>query len=891
MRTQCRIVHVAAAAVVGLTASCAAQAADVVVESGAAETVATASIGNVSVGVGGTLRLAGYDTFRFDITASRNGGYIAINEIVLTCDGVPIPRDCYGTCTVDSQASDSHLPSYLIDNSPTTGWACDTAKTAAEVIVQLSRIVPVNGYQLVASGSLATTPRTWDVYASADGGAETLVDRRVDSYVGSSNGAWTGFQQNQGTNFSFNQVFLPVAVESESISGSGNIVVGSGRAFSPASVAGGWTGFFLSDGARDLESRASVVLPAGEHRIASTNASAANISFEAKDGVESAVVLDDSYSASARFCGRLADGGGKIGLVKRGAGTLSAELIDADFSGRVSVEAGRLRIVGAMRQLTSRYVRITPIRNGGWVDTYGYNWSLNEFMLLDASGSRVAFPAGTSATGENGLNGPDNLIDGNTTTRCLVNNADGGRSGYVTITMPAAVTFSGYCWYTANAGDVDRTYRRLREWRISVSDDGTEWTDVSHVNIANDTETLANVTLRGPYGFSGDASPDGLADTLPPSLFADASARATRAAALKARHFRFAPFDTQKRDTEFAFGWQISEFSLYRNGARVDWSGATATLCGGSAQDGDVSVARVVDNDASASTGRFLAKSLPSYIDIDAGTEVEFDAYGFSSCGDNHDRSPSGWRLFVSADGTSWHCVDVRQGVPGPSGAWQSQGPWSVAWKFPLLRNGGGDAIGDAAEVSVLAGAELELSGSYERIGSLAGAGKVILAKNINMVLDLNPSTNGVFSGTVEGGGTLCVSGGGLQRLSGADLSGVRLLELDGGGIAGSASFGGNDLNVAFGGGSLWGEMSGIGMLSVSGTPRIALPEDTRASRGASCVLVSASGMSAEVQAAFRNAVVVKPADVPESWKVDVEVTSTTVKVSCCPPGFTRIIR
>lgn len=857
-------------------------AEDITVAAGETRYETARDIGAVTVAKDGVLILDGYDTFQFNITRGRDGELVGLGEIVLTYDGVPIPRDAYGECTVNSQYSSDHKASNLVDNSPSTGWTCKSGDTGAIVTVKLSRVVPVNGYQLVATQVLGRAPTDWTVSASVANGAAATVDSRESAVVGGPS-SWTSFGQNQGTNFLFNQVQVPLSVSAKSLAGAGVVRIGSGLRLVPGDITG-WTGSFETTGTQDFTERSAIVLPKGESSVAVANPSAANIALMTASADGSVVVLNGSAD-DERLFGSLADGDGPVGLIKRGDGQSTVEMMNSKATGDILVESGRLRVVGPVRAITTKVIRIIPIENGHQ-DSNGYNWSMNDFQLLDASGNRVPFPEGTAPVGENGFHNSypgTNLIDGDTTTRCLVKNKSDGSSSVVTITMPSEVTFYGYRWYTANAGSEDRDWRVLRKWRVETGDDSRI---VSQVVISNYKPSTGSV-LMGPYAIEDDRQGADAVRSLPRSFFAGDVAMETSAAALSARYFRFAPFDTQNRNGEYWFGWQASEISIYHKGARLDWeSGATVKLIGCQTQDSDqTTVNRLIDN--GTASGRFMAKSLPSYVDIDAGGQVLFDAYGFFSCPDNQQRSPSGWKLFVSNDKVNWYCVDTQSGVPQPKAGNQEQGPWSLAGKIPLLANGGGDAIGDGAKVSIAQGATLEMDSEYERVGALSGAGTFQMLANAK--LDLSTSADVPFSGTISGGGIVRVLDGGVLNVNGANLSGVRSIELKGGRFTGSASCSGADLSLVFDGGAIWGAISGVGTLTVSGTPKIALPNDIKATRGAEVVLVSAASIPQDVQAAFESCEVIRPEGV--SWPVEVTATSTEIKAKCYPRGIIIVVR
>ena len=110
--------------------------------------------------------------------------------------------------------------------------------------------------------------------------------------------------------------------------------------------------------------------------------------------------------------------------------------------------------------------------------------------------------------------------------------------------------------------------------KVEISDDGTNWTavDMRAVPWVADSTAYGSSTsgiLRGPFELSGESSGIGTLYTIPVEFFADTTARSTRAPALTSRYFRITPHATwDPRSDQNAFGWQVSEFSLVRDGER-----------------------------------------------------------------------------------------------------------------------------------------------------------------------------------------------------------------------------------------------------------------------------------------------------------------------------------
>lgn len=117
---------------------------------------------------------------------------------------------------------------------------------------------------------------------------------------------------------------------------------------------------------------------------------------------------------------------------------------------------------------------------------------MSEFELCDANWTKMSRPALTTITWSivwPGSETVDKLIDGSTSTKYCPN---GSLPITITITLWADVDFSTYNkyrWYTAN----DYNTRDPISWTLSLSSDGSNWTEVS--NISNATITTNRYAL------------------------------------------------------------------------------------------------------------------------------------------------------------------------------------------------------------------------------------------------------------------------------------------------------------------------------------------------------------------------------------------------------------
>ncbi|MBQ6337926.1 MAG: autotransporter-associated beta strand repeat-containing protein [Kiritimatiellae bacterium] len=912
---------------------------------GPAGTVAPSRI--VTSGVGRSLSYTRWSTYLFYFHAPRRADQtFALSEIQLTRGGVPIPLSSYGSAAGSSRLSTDHPYSYLFDGRADTYWeAADVSNVYVSVTVP--GYDAVDGYRFAASGSTLRAPKDWDVYVfrASPIGWVRIDSRRNEKAVGKEDGWSSEFGQNLSTNYLFSQsgfIGEPIVASTEyelngsqtepgmrisslepflagKVSGTRNIRLEDGSAFAPADLTD-WTGKFLFQNVGRRDRMARILLsserggPAEQAvRITETNA---NVSVENAGAQPVAVLIDDAYPSDAPLYGRLADGNGQLGLVKRGAGTRTLETQDAAYTGPTVVHAGTLKVVGPLAPgagVTARYLRIHPTKNNNGYDTSHYNWGMNDFQLLDANGERIAFPSGTSVTAENGfLAINNNLIDGDISNRCLVKNTaaeESAKTGYcswVVIDTKSSVTFYGYRWYTAHNHSADQN-RVPVKWTIEVSDDGETWTTV---DTGNDPYTLAygtgnNGYPRGPYGLRGESTGASPLYTIPDAFFADVTARSTRAPALKARHFRFTPHATLNPAYDSnAFGWQVSEFSLYRDGARVDWpAGTTPRQIGGVVHNNNSALSRFCDNVItggmeSATQHRCFVTKMPSCVTVDAGEELTFDAYTFFSTADTYrlHRLPTAWTLAISTNGTDWCDVDSR--VVSPDALSQDmyapQGMYSVGNVYPLLSaTAARNSIGDESPVTIDSGATLAIAAAYEKFGTLSGAGTLELVNGATAEINAIPGgsrscATEPFSGTVSGSGTLVGSGVATQTFANASLTGVTTLELNGGVVTGTASVPGA-LTVACGGGTWFGTLAAGGALTVTGAPVIGLPSDPgSAFRKTLFTYTSIDAVSA---AALAAATFDTSVTLPKNLKPHVNVGATSCVLTVTADGTIVIFR
>ena len=887
--------------------------------------------------------------FRFH-EAKQSSYVVSVAEIQLTYQGIPIPEDAINRTGsyASSNLNQGESVGNLFDNDATTFWKPAVGQKPASVYIRLNYPVRVDGYRLCAPPDWQNRPITWDVYTYrwtptnyvlADSRKnETIVDRPTTADY---SGNWSSV-------FTFNQAIYPrdafgeetdielltpgkrllrlcsaQPIRTGRISGPGQISLEDGTTFAPADLTG-WTGEFVQQNAGDAARLSRVLLDAergaAEQPARIIHAGQANISIENGTGTPVALLLDESYEDGAILYGRLADGAGKMGLVKRGVNRLTLNMQDAAYTGETRIEAGTLRVVGAIppSACTARYLRFTPSAYSG-TDNNGYNWGMNDFQLLAADGTVVPIPAGTTLSSTYGFHATANaanMIDGNISTRCLVMSKSGSqvtKFPFVTFDFGIPVTFSGYRWYTPHGNDADKN-RVSTQWTLEASLDGTVWDTVDARTDPYSPSQYGSGNagqLRGPYALEGESA--GTVDslhTLPAAFFAETDERVARNTVLKARYFRFAPYEIRTNTGTYSYGWQIAEFSLFKDGERIPWT-AAATASSVSAPFSDATgPANAINNNLEKSgNNRFFSRTMPNDLIIDAGEAVTFDAYGFVYGPNTPERQPVSWDLFISGDGETWHRIDNRNNLRAELTAsdFTTCGPFSIADRFPLLSAGPGNALGDASPVTIAANAALELKTGHEVFGPLSGDGMLALLSNACADINVPAETAARFDGSVSGQGILAKSGAGTQALTGTSdfqgelrvyegtlsldqvaLDGVNTLTLKGGSLNGTgATLSGQTLDVAFSGGTYLGTMTGIGTLSVTGDVVYAVPEGL--DRPFHKVLFTYDAIDSASADALRQGIPEHP--LPQSLQLYISVTEHACKLSYGYEGTVIILK
>lgn len=143
-----------------------------------------------------------------------------------------------------------------------------------------------------------------------------------------------------------------------------------------------------------------------------------------------------------------------------------------------------------------RYVKwqITAVRQSG------SSFQASEFNVrigtdnVSMSGTTVTNPGGSNPNGE----GPDNLVDGSTGSKCLdFNMANSPFTTTLIFDMGSQKFFDGYRWATAN----DSPERDPVSWTVSASNDNVTYT--TYDTITNYATPTSRFTYVGPFTFPG----------------------------------------------------------------------------------------------------------------------------------------------------------------------------------------------------------------------------------------------------------------------------------------------------------------------------------------------------------------------------------------------------
>ena len=144
-------------------------------------------------------------------------------------------------------------------------------------------------------------------------------------------------------------------------------------------------------------------------------------------------------------------------------------------------------VIGALPQVLYKYARVvfSDVRNfssANSIQVSEWRWLYNN-NIISRTNTTVTNPGGINPSGET----PPNVYDGSTSTKWLdFNIKTGNRTATLDFTFPnQGFEITDYSWSTAN----DATERDPRSWKVFLSNDGTNWTEVDNVTGFDATST------------------------------------------------------------------------------------------------------------------------------------------------------------------------------------------------------------------------------------------------------------------------------------------------------------------------------------------------------------------------------------------------------------------
>ena len=455
---------------------------------------------------GGTLRIqrergvrAKYLRFAPTVTrpaGNHQGSGYQLSEFQVMMDGVAVANPAGTTAYAAVPDFGTEMGPKAVDGDLGTKWYCGTYGNP--LTITFGEPVTFNSYRwATANDAEGRDPVSWTVELGVEGAGGAVNWYLMDTQTGYdptwSRNTWIG------TNFvvhtPLNNVIPdnhPVFVATGARLALSNLtetvenLTGNGTLLLENSVVTltdytGFTGTVASVG--------TLVLKAADG--ASPNFTVRDLGVTVRnDGALAATFLFNS-SAINIFGGSLQDGTSALGITQSGSGTTCFAGTNSTYTGATLIETGVAAVSGATY---AKYVKFTPLLMRSGSD---FDCQISEFELL-LNGEKVAYPAGTSASTSSSTytphgEDPPQAIDGDVGTKFY-----NGISPVapLVITLPDAVFFDAYRWYTAN----DVPGRDPLSWKVEASMDGVNWTVAD--NRSGQTITETRFTLAGTYSIA-----------------------------------------------------------------------------------------------------------------------------------------------------------------------------------------------------------------------------------------------------------------------------------------------------------------------------------------------------------------------------------------------------
>lgn len=260
--------------------------------------------------------------------------------------------------------------------------------------------------------------------------------------------------------------------------------------------------------------------------------------------------------------------------------------------------------------------------------------------------------------------------------------------------------------------------------RFSASLEDGESSLTLKMNAANSTLNLQGDILKNPLG--------GLQMEKGEMAF-------TAIGDMSARFFRFSVLKTRPNAANSGSGTQMSEFSLYKDGVRLDWpAGMKASSVGGGYYSSNEAPVKMVDNDK---TTKCFLNNVNAVFVFEAPSEIVANGYGYRTANDSNGRDPVSWTLEISNDGEKWELVDTQNDVSITGNRQQEIPAIPVAYKsavfasgYPLVVNDDGvlmlknalqtfDSLQGNGYLNLLDGSEVWLAADSAFAGNVTGSG------------------------------------------------------------------------------------------------------------------------------------------------------------------------
>ncbi len=784
------------------------------------------------------------------------------SEFQLTLVGNPVAWPAGTISSAAIPASGNETAAKIIDGDLATKWYCNSLGTPC--VIDMGETVTFDGYRwATANDAPGRDPYSWtlEIGDDVDGAIQwRTIDTRSGFLSTTNRRTWNtpDFAVSDGLS-DFIPVDYPITVaESASLT-----VSGAQETFENLQSPGT---LFLDGSDVTLTENSALtgkVSGAGILRLKSDQSVLGGFMSDSlgvtivNDGVDAEYLV--SGSGFSQLSASLQDGVGQLGLHVEDNVELLLNGKDSTYTGDTLIEGGKVSICAVQ---TARFIRFTGLKTKG---NTANNFQLSEFELT-ISGAKVDWPEGTTVSfpatiGKVG-EGPEMIIDGNIGTKIYYP----GDIMPLTISTGAMVTFDGYRWFTAN----DMPVRDFVSWTVEISSDGTTWIEVDRQEDVSVTDDRQSLAFAGSF-----VEPDTGINAIP--------------------IVRFVRFNAIKTKANATSNFQLSEFELLFNGARVAWPEGSAVQYDQTITNFNEGPEKLIDGSVDT---KFYFGGGVGAMTFELGSPMPIDGYQWYTANDASYRDLVSWTLEVSEDGTTWTEVDRQEDVS------ITETRKVVAFSKVFVTEGrASNALSDASKVA-LTGGNLVIADVAETVRSLSGSGNLTLSGDGKVVFSPAEGDHETFSGLINGIGSLVMNGKGTQTLSGniamigtlvvkggtldvtgADLGGISEIVLWGGRLIGTASTAA-DLKVTSHGGVYAASISVGGTLTLEGAPLLDIDSESESGK-LTCFRFGSA--SEETRENFMNAVCAR--ELPLLLKFTPRIVGHDMFITIAPSGTLLIFQ